>query len=134
MDIMLENYQEYLIDISLSKVDVHWCGHTEQRLSRPYEEFETCFIEKEKNYLLSLKALIEKNSLMKRMLIERLELQSKILIVKKFKYSEPISNTTTGKNVQRCSTSGVRTYYTDESTTKNVRRTTKKLTILFVIL
>ena len=39
MDIMLVNYQECLIDVSVSKTDVHWCGHTEQRLDRPYEDF-----------------------------------------------------------------------------------------------
>jgi hypothetical protein len=37
--IILIEYLELLVDLSINEETVHWCGHSQQTLSEPYYSF-----------------------------------------------------------------------------------------------
>lgn len=49
--IILVEFAQYLIDLSINQENVHWCGHSEQILSQPYKSFEKYILAENKMYL-----------------------------------------------------------------------------------
>ena len=58
-NIILIEYMEYMIDLSINEETVHWCGHSEQPLSEPFNSFEKEILAENKKYLNYLRTLQE---------------------------------------------------------------------------
>ena len=57
MDVLVREYSDYMMDMSIDQCTVNWCGHTQQRLNFPFQEFSNSLMEhnyKLIKYLLDL--------------------------------------------------------------------------------
>lgn len=71
IEVLIKEYSDYMMDLSIDKISVNWCGHTAQELNFPFQHFSKVFQEHSKKlfqYFLSLspdphigKQLIEKS-------------------------------------------------------------------------
>ena len=52
------DYVEYIMDLSVNELTVHWCGHSQHDVQEPYLELEDAFLEYNEKYYSYLKGLV----------------------------------------------------------------------------
>ena len=61
----MRDYREYLVDLSLNEMRVHWCGHTNHSIGKPYLQFEEELLKQNCNYFHHLAQIFSNLPLMK---------------------------------------------------------------------
>lgn len=44
MEILVREFPDYMMDLSIDECTVNWCGHTEQRLNFPFSNFSASLV------------------------------------------------------------------------------------------
>lgn len=53
-EIVVMEFNDYLVDISVNEQTVHWCGHSDHQMERPYLDYESSLIDISKQFIQSL--------------------------------------------------------------------------------
>lgn len=53
-EMLVMEFNEYLVDVSVNEQTVHWCGHSRHQLQQPYLKYEQQLLELNRAYCLSL--------------------------------------------------------------------------------
>lgn len=70
-EIMVVECMEYMIDLSINELTVHWCGHSELELAQqPYEQFEEDFLKYNHCFMDHLISLYDGDKAMLRNLLQ----------------------------------------------------------------
>lgn len=67
-EVLLRDYREYLFDLSLNELRVHWCGHSNHSVGRPYRQLEDELLRQNCDYFHHVAATLGNVQLLKGLL------------------------------------------------------------------
>lgn len=53
-EMVVMEFNDYLVDISVNEQTVHWCGHSTHQLEQPYLDYEEALTELSSDFIKSL--------------------------------------------------------------------------------